>query len=100
MRPVGRPVDAHDTTTIDFVNGQTQIFTLSGALAVDNVNNVPVGSILRLVFINTNFALTFTDPDVAWPLGAAPNLALGSLKKAIVVLTNDGTKLLATSSAY
>jgi hypothetical protein len=94
------PTPVAATAIIDFVNGQTQIFTLSAPLAVTDINNVPVGSILRLVFINTNFALTFTDPDVAWPLGAAPNLALGSLKKAIVVLTNDGTKLLATSSAY
>jgi hypothetical protein len=96
---VTTPFSAAAAAVIDFANGQSQILTLAAPLTVTAINNLPVGSILRLTLIATNFAVTWP-ASVAWPLGATPDLSLGPLKKAIVVLENDGTKLLASSTAY
>jgi len=96
---VTTPYSAAAAAVVDFANGQSQILTLAAPLTITAINNLPVGSILRLTLIATNFAVTWP-ATVAWPLGATPDLALGPLKKAIVVLENDGTKLLASSSAY
>lgn len=84
---------------IDYVNGQSQILTLAAPLTVTAVNSIPVGSILRVVLVNTNFLVTWP-ASVHWPLGSAPDLGAGPLKKAIVVFENDGTVLLASGTAY
>jgi len=96
---VTTPFSAAAAAVVDFVNGQTQLLTLAAPLTITAINNIPVGSILRLTLIATNNTVTWP-ASVAWPLGSTPDLALGPLKKAIVVLENDGTKLLASSSAY
>jgi hypothetical protein len=84
---------------LDYGNGQSQILTLSAATVFTAISNIPVGTVLRLTLIGTNFAITWP-ASIHWPLGAVPDLTLGPLKKAIVVIENDGTTLLASSAAY
>jgi hypothetical protein len=87
-------------TEIDFTNGQSQIITLAAPVTITAINNVPVGSMLRLVLIGTTNTVTWP-ATVKWPApGVAPSLAAGSLDKAIVVLEWDGTDFLASSSVY
>jgi hypothetical protein len=85
--------------TADFNTAQSQILTLTGAATITPAN-VPIGSILRMVLKATNLGVTWSSL-IKWPLGAAaPDLTLGPLRKAIVVLENDGTDYLATSAAH
>jgi hypothetical protein len=84
---------------IDYTAGQSQILTLAAPLTVTAVNNIPAGSILRLTLFATNNAVTWP-ASIHWPLGATPDLSLGPLKKAVVVIENDGAVLLASSAAY
>lgn len=93
------PLIAAAAAVIDFANGQSQILTLAAPLVITNINNVPTGTILRLVLKATNFAVTWP-ATVKWPLGVTPDLSLGPLKKAVVVLENDGTELLGSHTAY
>jgi hypothetical protein len=88
--------------TADYLNGQSQILTVSPGPVTISPANVPKGSILRLVLIGvaTNVTVVWNGSTVAWPLGSPPDLSLGPLKKAIVVMEWDGAKYLATSSAF
>ena len=72
------------TPTIDFANGQTQELTLATTTVVSAINNIPAGSILRVVFHVTTFSLTMP-ANVLWANGTTPNLSSGPLDKAIVV---------------
>lgn len=86
-------------TAIDYANGQSQILTMSGATSISAVNNVPVGSILRVAFIG-NFNPSSWPASVKWVGGTAPTLNAGTLDRAVVVFENDGTYLLASSGVY
>jgi len=92
---------AGGTASPDYVSGQSKIFTLSaGGINFAAFLNVPVGTIMRLVLVNTNFGVTWP-AAVHWPLGATPDLTLGPLKTAVVVLENiGGGSFLASSAAY
>jgi len=88
------------TPTIDFANGQSQELTLSANAVIAAINNVPVGTILRLTLLVTTYTITWP-AAVKWPLGVAPTLSSGPLKEAIVTmekLTNG--HLLATASVF
>jgi len=88
------------TPVIDFANGQSQELTLSANAVISAINNVPIGTILRLTLLVTTFTVTWP-AAVKWPLGVAPNLAGGPLDQAIVTLekTSNGN-LLAAASVY
>jgi hypothetical protein len=91
---------AFGDVTVDFNNGQSQIYYLNAATNITAVNNIPGGAILRLVIANTNIPLTWP-ASVHWPLGVTPSFGAGPLKRAIVVLENDdGSNILATASIY
>jgi hypothetical protein len=86
---------------LDYNAGQSQVIALTVPTAFTFTNLPPPGAIWRLTLLGTSNAVTWpVTPTINWPLGAAPNLALGPLKKAVVVLEYDGTALLATASAY
>lgn len=84
---------------VDYTTAQSQIITLTGNSTISAITNIPIGTILRLTLLGTNFTLAWPS-NVHWPLGSAPDLSLGPLKKAVVVLENDGATLLATFSVY
>jgi hypothetical protein len=87
-------------TTIDYTNGQSQILTCTGAVSIAAINNVSTGTIIRLSFKATDVGLITSWPaNVRWS-GLAPDLSSGTLKKAIVVMEQDGTDLLATYAVY
>jgi hypothetical protein len=77
----------------------SRIVTLTVPTIITNIANVPEGGIYRLTFLNTNNALTWPS-YVVWPLGVAPNLASGPLKKAVVVLTRQFDVLLGAATMY
>ena len=83
---------------LDYSVGQSQVLTLTGPATI-TPTNVPVGSIIRAVLVATNLGVTWA-ASVKWAGGTTPNLAAGTLKRAIVVLENDGTNLLGSSSVY
>jgi hypothetical protein len=88
------------TATIDFNAGQSQELTLGANLTITAINNVPTGSILRLVLLATTFTITWP-AAVKWPLGVAPNLAAGPLDTAIVTMEKlSNGNLLATASVF
>lgn len=73
------------TPTIDYANGQTQELTLTTNAVIAAINNVPIGSIIRLTLLVTAFTVTWPG-NVFWANGVTPALASGPLDKAIVVL--------------
>jgi hypothetical protein len=87
---------------LDYANGQSQQFTISGAVTVSAINNVPVGNILRLAFLSTNLGAVTWPAAVKWPFGTTvPDLAAGTLKQAVVVLEAvTGGNLLANAAVY
>lgn len=86
---------------IDFLAGQTQLLTLTATASIAAINNFPAGSLLRLTFFNTNLIISAWPASVKWPgAGTPPDLTTGTLKKAIVVIENDGTDLLANAAVY
>jgi len=85
------------TYAANYALGQSHVLTLTGAVAI-TPSNIPAGSILRVTLIATTNTPTFS--GVIWPLGVAPNLAAGPVKKAIVVIENDGAQLLASALTY
>jgi len=83
----------------NFALGQSQVLTLTGPATVTPIN-VPVGSILRIALIATNLGVTWA-ASVKWAGGgSAPNLAAGTLRRALVVLEWDGTYFLGSAGAY
>lgn len=92
------------TGTADFQaarDGQSLLLTLTGNLAISAIMTDP-GEILRLTFILGAFNVTSWPASVKWPGGVVPTLNGGTLKKAVVVLENDGTGniYLANASVY
>jgi len=86
--------------TCDFTGvGQSYVLTISGATTL-TISNIPQGSIMRICFLATNIGLITWPGTVVWSTGSAPDLAAGTVKKAIVVLENDGVSLLATFVVY
>jgi len=86
---------------LDYNNGQSQIWTLTGPTTVTGVIDLLVGNILRLVLKNTNQGITWAAvPPLKWPGGVVPDLTTGPLKEAIVVFEYDGVNILAMSAAY
>lgn len=82
-----------------FSDGQSQVYTLTGAINFTSITGLGTGNILRLTLENTNLSVAWPS-SVKWPLGIAPDLAAGPLKKAIVVLEWSGAEFLATASVY
>ena len=88
------------SASLDFDDGQSQIRTLSSDLTLTSIDNVPIGSILRIVFILTTHDIVLWPAAVQWVGGSAPSFTAGALKRAVVTLENDGTYLLASASVY
>ena len=87
--------------TYTFTNGQSKVITLAGPLTITGLTGIPVGSIMRLTFINTDLGVVTWPSAVVWPNGSiAPDLAAGPYNRAVVVIANDGTYLLANASAF
>ena len=86
------------TVNVDYAVAQSHVLTLTGP-AVITPTNVPVGSILRMVLISTNLGVTWA-ASVKWAGGTTPDLASGTLKRAICVFEWDGTYFLGTAGAY
>lgn len=100
---VPQPLSANiaGVQNIDFLAGQTQLLTLTATASIAAINNFPAGSLLRLTFFNTNLIISAWPASVKWPgAGTPPDLTTGALKKAIVVIENDGTDLLANAAVY
>lgn len=95
--PIPVVVSIGGITTVNFNNGLCQILTMTVPGTV-NFTGIPNGAILRCTFINTNLGLTIT--GVSWPNGVDPNFATGPLKKALVVIQNDGGNYLGTYSVF
>jgi hypothetical protein len=92
---------ATGSLALDYVNGQSQELTITGALTISAINNVAVGNILRLAFRATNVGAVTWPAAVKWPGGTVPDLASGTVKQAVVVLEAvTGGNLLANAAAY
>ena len=87
-------------TTLPFSNGQSQVLTSTGASTISAITGLSVGTILRCVFIATNLGPTTWPVSVKWPNGITPDLAAGTLKRAIVAFEFDGTNILANAAVY
>lgn len=95
--PAGASASISGAVSADFNTAQLFRYTLTAAAQV-TVANIPVGAVMRIIAIDTNNVLTFT--NVAWPNGDVPDFTTGPLKQAIIVITNSGTGNLATMTAY
>jgi hypothetical protein len=89
------------SSTIDYNNGQHQYYALPGNITI-TINNVPNGSMLRLIVGATNGGtVTWVgNPQIWWAGGAAPNLATGPQKYAICSFVNIGGAMLGNASAH
>ena len=85
-------------TNVDYGVAQSHVLTLTGPAVITPIN-VPVGSIIRMVLIATNLGVTWA-ASVKWAGGTTPDLASGTLKRAICVFEWDGTYFLGTAGAY
>jgi hypothetical protein len=79
---------------------QSQILTFVAAGTIASIAGIPVGNLLRLTLIDTNIGPTAWPSNVKWPGGTPTDLTTGALKRAIVVIENDGTNLLASAAVY
>ena len=83
---------------LDYSVAQSHVLTLTGP-AVITPTNVPVGSIVRCVLIATNLGVTWA-ASVKWAGGTTPDLAGGTLNRAVCVFEWDGTYFLGNAGAY
>jgi hypothetical protein len=80
--------------------GQSQVLTMTGAVTVTAVNNLPVGNLLRVILNATNLGISWP-AGVKWPYGTTPDLTAGPLKVAVVVFeTAVAGTWLASATVY
>ena len=102
----GGPIIAPSINVLKYIISSTaagqssaRMLTLTAPVTFTGIINVPEGGIFRLILIGTANAVVWP-AYVVWPLGVAPNLAAGPLKKAVVVLTRQFDVLLASATMY
>jgi hypothetical protein len=80
------------TIVIDANFGSSQIINPTGPITISGINNY-TGTVLRVFIYPTNVAITWPATGIVWPMtgNAAPNLAAGPLKGAVITFTYDGS---------
>lgn len=84
---------------LDWNLAQVAHWTITGVNTITPIN-VPADNTIRVVLNATNAGATTWAASVRWPLGVTPNLTAGTLKKAVVDLTYDGTHYLGFARVY
>jgi hypothetical protein len=87
---------------LDFFNGQSQRIALTANTTITSIDNVPQGSVFRIIFTGV-VSFTISWPGtVVWPGGVTPDLSTGPIGAAIVVIEplSTGGALLATATVY
>jgi hypothetical protein len=74
---------------IDWNDGQTQQFSLTVACTITAISNVPINSMLRLIFNAATFNVVAWPVSVKWPGGVVPNLSGGPTDWAVVTFVRD-----------